>query len=52
MKDKIETRCIHIENEDEHPYGAISYPIFQTATFAHPGMGPAPIWALRREHNR
>lgn len=51
MKDKIETRCIHIENEDEHPYGAISYPIFQTATFAHPGMGESTGFDYTRHRN-
>ena len=33
------TKCIHLENEDKKsPYGAVSFPIFQTATFAHPGV--------------
>ena len=33
------TKCIHLENEDKNsPYGAVSFPIFQTATFAHPGV--------------
>ena len=38
----IDTKCIHLE-EDEGQcshYGALSYPIYQTATYAHPGVGP------------
>ena len=37
----IDTKCIHLE-EDEGQcshYGALSYPIYQTATYAHPGAG-------------
>ena len=37
----IDTKCIHLE-EDEGQcshYGALSYPIYQTATYAHPGVG-------------
>ena len=36
---QFETRCIHGDGGfvEEHPYGAVSVPIFQTATFAHPG---------------
>ena len=36
----IDTKCIHLE-EDEGQcshYGALSYPIYQTATYAHPGI--------------
>ena len=38
---KFETRCIHGNGGlvEGHPYGAVSVPIFQTATFAHPGIG-------------
>lgn len=34
---KFETRCIHGNGGlvEGHPYGAVSVPIFQTATFAH-----------------
>ena len=37
---KFETRCIHGNGGlvEGHPYGAVSVPIFQTATFAHPGI--------------
>ena len=41
MDYKFETRCIHRENEHEegHPYGSVCTPIYQTATFYHPGIG-------------
>lgn len=41
MERRIETNCLHLK-EDEvctNHYGAISYPIYQTATYAHPGVG-------------
>ena len=41
MEREIETRCLHLEEEEGRSdnYGAISYPIYQTATYAHPGVG-------------
>ena len=39
MAREIGTRCIHLEEEELNHYGAISFPIYQTATFAHPGAG-------------
>ena len=40
MDYKFETRCIHRDNEHEegHPYGSVCTPIYQTATFYHPGI--------------
>mgnify|MGYP001092702976 CR=1 FL=1 len=37
----IETKCLHLEEEEWgcNHYGAISYPIYQTATYAHLGLG-------------
>ncbi len=38
---EIETRCIHLEEDEgktEH-FGSISYPIYQTATYAHLEVG-------------
>lgn len=38
MPGRLETKCVHVtvpQNPERH-YGAISYPIYQTATFAHP----------------
>ena len=49
----IDTKCIHLE-EDEGQcshYGALSYPIYQTAPYAHPDLitadcrtRPESIW--------
>lgn len=41
MERKIETKCLHLEEDegDCNHYGAISYPIYQTATYAHSGVG-------------
>ena len=37
----IETRCLHLEENEAKSdvYGAVSFPIYQTATFAHKGVG-------------
>lgn len=53
MARKIETKCIHLE-EDEgciRHYGAISYPIYQTATYAHPGVGRSTGYDYSRLQN-
>ncbi len=49
----IETRCIHGEKNEvmEHSYGAVSIPIYQTATFAHPGIGETTGHNYTRESN-
>lgn len=49
----IGTKCLHLE-EDEGSvsnYGAISYPIFQTATYAHPGVGKSTGFDYSRLQN-
>lgn len=52
MEYKIETRCIHGEKaENDHPYGAVSVPIYQTATFSHPGIGETTGHNYTRESN-
>lgn len=52
MKYNIETRCIHGEGvEKTHPFGAVSVPIYQTATFAHPGIGETTGHNYTRESN-
>ncbi len=53
MKRKIETKCLHLE-EDEgctNHYGAISYPIYQTATYAHQGVGKSSGYDYSRLQN-
>lgn len=49
----IETRCLHLEEKgagDSH-YGAISFPIYQTATFAHKGVGQSTGFDYSRLQN-
>ena len=49
----IETRCIHGEDgiTREHAYGSMGTPIYQTATFAHPGVGQSTGFDYTRESN-
>ena len=49
----IETRCIHGEDRitREHAYGSMGTPIYQTATFAHPGVGQSTGFDYTRESN-
>lgn len=53
MDYKIETRCIHgaNDNRERHPYGSVSVPIYQTATFSHPGIGQSTGFDYSRESN-
>lgn len=53
MKYNIETRCIHGDHNStgEHSFGAVSVPIYQTATFAHPGIGQSTGYDYTRESN-
>ena len=50
---KIETRCVHGEGRGAkgHPFGAVATPIYQTATFAHPGVGHSSGFDYTRESN-
>ena len=49
----IETLCVHSLNEDKkaHTYGAMTVPIFQTATFSHPGVGESTGYDYSRQSN-
>lgn len=53
MAREIETRCLHLEEEEggTNHYGAISYPIYQTATYAHPGVGKSTGFDYTRLQN-
>lgn len=53
MGRSIMTRCVHLEDEEAQKkhYGAISYPIYQTATFAHPGVGQSTGYDYSRLQN-
>lgn len=49
----IETRCLHLENKEGtcDKSGAISFPIYQTATFAHLGLGKSTGYDYSRVQN-
>lgn len=48
----VSTKCIHLENEShEDLYGAVSFPIFQSATFAHPSVGNSTGYDYSRLQN-
>ncbi len=52
MELNIESRCIHLENDHgENRFGAISFPIYQTATFSHPGLGQSTGYDYTRMQN-
>lgn len=53
MERKIETKCLHLEEDegDCNHYGAISYPIYQTATYAHSGVGMSTGYDYSRLKN-
>lgn len=47
------TRCLHLEETEGkvENYGAISYPIYQTATYAHPAVGQSTGYDYSRLQN-
>jgi cystathionine gamma-synthase len=55
MSISIQTKCLHIEKEDNGDgpchFGAVSFPIYQTATFAHPGAGESTGFDYSRLQN-
>ena len=51
MAKEIGTRCIHLEEEGINHYGSVSFPIYQTATFAHPGVGQSTGYDYSRVQN-
>lgn len=65
MKVNIETKCIHLAESTANPdsdapcnadainhhYGSISYPIYQTATYAHPAVGESTGFDYSRLQN-
>lgn len=53
MDRKIETKCLHLEEDEDciKHYGAISYPIYQTATYAHSGVGKSTGYDYSRLQN-
>lgn len=53
MEYSLDTRCIHGNGTEpvEHSYGSVSVPIYQTATFFHPGIGKSTGYDYSRESN-
>ena len=53
MSTEFATRCIHIpeENSLKDRFGAMAFPIYQTATFAHPGVGKSTGYDYSRSGN-
>ncbi len=56
----FETKCLHLEEETENSgdsscktlhYGAVSFPIYQTATYAHPAVGKSTGYDYSRLQN-
>ena len=56
----IESKCLHLENKSEerddgkpacNHYGSVSFPIYQTATYAHPGVGQSTGFDYSRLQN-
>lgn len=47
------TKCIHLKNNEniEKAFGAVSFPIYQTATFAHKGVGRSTGYDYSRMQN-
>lgn len=52
MELSVESKCIHLKEDNKSErYGAISFPIYQTATFAHPGFGQSTGYDYSRVQN-
>lgn len=49
----LNTCCLHLEETEgkTENYGAVSYPIYQTATYAHPGVGKSTGYDYSRLQN-
>lgn len=62
MAISLETKCLHLEEKTEEKndgdsscktlhYGAVSFPIYQTATYAHPAVGKSTGYDYSRLQN-
>ena len=53
MERGINTRCLHLEETEGKTdnYGALNYPIYQTATYAHAGVGKSTGYDYSRLQN-
>ena len=49
----INTRCLHLTDEEKNTdhYGSLSFPIYQTATYAHPEVGKSTGFDYSRLQN-
>ena len=48
---RFETACIHAARDTSHATGAVAVPIYQSATFAHPGAGQSTGYDYSRSQN-
>ncbi|MDR1733824.1 MAG: PLP-dependent transferase [Oscillospiraceae bacterium] len=48
---KIETACLHAVRDHTTNTGAVALPIYQSATFAHPGVGKSTGYDYSRSQN-
>ena len=53
MERGLNTKCLHLEETEGRTdnYGAISFPIYQTATYAHPAVGESTGYDYSRLQN-
>lgn len=53
MEYRTATKCLHLEDNEniENAFGAVSFPIYQTATFAHRGVGESTGYDYSRLQN-
>jgi cystathionine beta-lyase/cystathionine gamma-synthase len=47
----FDSRCLHVPGPSSDPTGAVSTPIYQSATFAHPGVGQSTGYDYSRTAN-
>ena len=48
---RFETKAIHAGQEPDQVYGAVNVPIYQTSTYAQPGVGRPKVWDYARGGN-
>ena len=53
MSRGLNTRCLHLQETEGqvNNYGSLSFPIYQTATYAHPGVGRSTGYDYSRLQN-
>lgn len=53
MERGLNTRCLHLEETEGRSdnFGSLSFPIYQTATYAHPGVGQSTGYDYSRVQN-